>query len=113
MFALTESMRYYLCPAYVDSKGGIDRLYHLVKNTFKHNPLSGEVYLFVSSSRHTIRILHWEKSGFVLYQKRLEKGTFELPRFKPGEGLKEISWTVFILLIEGVSLQTARLHRPP
>ena len=111
MFALTQSMRYYLCPGYVDHKGGIDSLYHLVKNTFDHNPLSGDVFLFISANRQGIKILHWEKSGFVLYQKRLEAGTFEMPRFKRNEGLKEISWTVFILLIEGISLQTARKRK--
>ena len=46
MFALTESMNYYLCPHYVDMRKGIYSLYQLVKSDMKRNPLSGEVFLF-------------------------------------------------------------------
>ena len=51
MFALTESMSYYLCPHYVDMRKGIYSLYQLVKTDMKRNPLSGEVFLFLGRNR--------------------------------------------------------------
>lgn len=111
MFALTSSMSYYLCPHYVDMRKGIYCLYQLVKNDLKRNPLSGEVFLFVGKNRSLIKILHWEKDGFVLYTKKLEIGTFEIPRFNPAEGQYEMTWTRFILIMEGVSIRSAKYRK--
>jgi IS66 Orf2 like protein. len=69
MFALTESMSYYLCPHYVDMRKGIYSLYQLVKTDMKRNPLSGEVFLFLGRNRSLIKILHWEDGGFVCIRK--------------------------------------------
>ncbi|GAB1405692.1 hypothetical protein MASR1M74_28740 [Lentimicrobium sp.] len=49
------------------------------KNRLKQNPMSDEVYLFVNKPRNRVKLLRWETGGFVLFYKRLEKGTFELP----------------------------------
>jgi hypothetical protein len=111
MFALTESMNYYLYPGYVDMQSGIDSLYLLAKGKMKRNPVLGDVFLFVSKNRKQMKILHWEKSGFILYHKRLEEGTYEVPRFQPAEGACPLSWTQFILILEGVSLGSVRLRK--
>lgn len=111
MFALTESMNYYLCPHYVDMRKGIYSLYQLVKSEMKRNPLSGEVFLFFSKSRGMVKILHWENGGFVLYQKKLEQGTFEIPRFNPSSGQYEMAWTTFVLIMEGVSVRSAKYRK--
>jgi len=75
------------------------------------NPLSGEVFLFFGKSKGMIKILHWQKDGFILYIKKLEKGTFEVPCFNPGSGQYEMKWTTFILIMEGVRLQSARYRQ--
>jgi transposase len=111
MFALTESMSYFLYPGYVDMQKGIDSLYLMVKGKMKRNPISGEVFLFVSKNRKQMKILHWERSGFILYHKRLEDGTYEMPFFQPQQGVCPLSWTQFILILEGVSLRSATLRK--
>jgi transposase len=104
-------MSYYLCPHYVDMRKGIYSLYQLVKNDILRNPLSGEVFLFVGKNRSMIKILHWEKDGFVLYTKKLETGTFEIPRFNPSSGQYEMPWRQFVLIMEGVSVRSARYRK--
>ena len=111
MFALTESMSYYLCPHYVDMRKGIYSLYQLVKTDMKRSPLSGEVFLFLGRNRSLIKILHWENGGFVLYQKKLEQGTFEVPRFNPSSNEFEMKWKTFVLIMEGVSVRSAKYRR--
>lgn len=111
MFALTSSMNYYLCPHYVDMRKGLYSLYQLVKSDIGRNPLSGEVFLFLGKNRDTLKILHWQKDGFILYIKKLEKGQFEVPRFNPGNGSYEMKWATFVLIIEGVQVCSAKYHK--
>jgi hypothetical protein len=75
------------------------------------NPLSGEVYLFMGKNRDTIKILHWENDGFVLYIKKLERGTFEAPCFNSSGNCYEMKWSTFALIMEGVSIRSARYRK--
>ena len=111
MFALTKSMRFYLCPVAIDMRKGIYSLYQYVKSEMRRNPLSGEVYLFLGKHRDTIKILHWENDGFVLYIKKLERGTFEAPCFNPADNCYEMKWSTFVLIMEGVSIRSAKYRK--
>ena len=110
MFALTSSMTYFICPA-TDMRKGIYSLYSQVKTGMNRNPLSGEVYLFTGRNRDTVKILHWEKDGFVLYTKKLERGTFEIPFYNPASGSYEIKWSTFVLIMEGISIGSAKYRK--
>ena len=58
---------------------GIDHLCGLVRNELGKDPLSGELFIFLCGARRRVKLLLWEEDGFALYQKRLERGTFEMP----------------------------------
>ena len=76
------------------------------------NPTSGEVYIFVGKTRKVMKILHWERGGYVVYYKRLEQGRFHPKIFlKEDEGFRSIRWDELVLLIEGISPRAARRHR--
>ena len=56
------------------------------------SPLTGSVFIFYGKNHQSVKLLRWDTDGFVLYQKRLEKGTFEIPaevKDKLGEILKK------------------------
>jgi len=110
MFALTSSMTYFICPR-TDMRRGIYSLYSQVKTGMCRDPLSGEVYLFTGKNRDTVKILHWEKDGFVLYTKKLERGTFEIPCYNPTSGSYEIKWSTFVLIMEGISIGSAKYRK--
>lgn len=59
---------------------GYDGLSGLIRNEWKKDPLLGDVFIFLSRQRNNIKLLHWQNDGFVIYSKRLERGTFELPK---------------------------------
>ena len=82
-----------------------DGLSGLVRSGLERDPLSGDVYVFVNRRRTHIKLLVWDRSGFVLYYKRLEQGTFEMP--EPGR----LSWRQLVLMLEGVSLKSARYRK--
>jgi transposase len=77
----------------------------------KRNPLSEEVFIFLGKNRRCIKILHWDKDGFLLYHKKLEKGTYELPlnnSFKDGYA---VDWRTFVLMMEGVAMRSAEFRK--
>ena len=111
MFSLNESLVYYLYPHYIGMNKGIESLYELVRSEMGVNPLSGDVFLFFSKKRDMVKILRWESDGFILYHKRLEAGSFELPRFNPSQGLCELEWEMFFMIMRGIPLRAARLRK--
>lgn len=103
MFSLESNFHYYLCQRYVNLSNGINGLYNIVKNEFPVFPVSGDVFIFFSKNHTMVKILRWDSDGFFLYQKRLEEGTFEIPRFNPQTGGYGLSWDVFMLIMRGIS----------
>lgn len=74
----------------------------LVSSELGRDPLGGEVFIFVNRSRTTIKLLHWERGGLVLYHKRLESGRFSLPRVhSSGKGCS-ILWRDLVMMVEGI-----------
>src|SRR5690606_37074442 len=60
----------------VDMRKGFDGLSALVTEALQRDPLSGDVYIFVSRDRVRAKVLHWEGTGLCVYAKRLERGRF-------------------------------------
>lgn len=79
MLSLTEARKYFLYREKTDMRKSFDGLCGLVRDKLHREPLSGEVFVFLSRRRNQIRLLLWEGDGFSLYSKRLEQGTFEIP----------------------------------
>jgi transposase len=108
MFSLNESDRYWLCPSGQDMRKGFDALSGVVRRDMGRDPLTGEVFIFMNRSRTTIKLLHWERGGLVLYHKRLEKGCFSLPVFDKESLCYHLSWRDLVLMVEGISLEKVR-----
>jgi len=111
MFGLEECRRYYVCQRYVRMSLGINGLSKLVSQELKRPMLSGDVFIFFGKSRQTVKLLCWDGDGFLLYQKRLELGTFELPRFKPGQKAAEMPYGTLSAIMRGVSLKSVRYRK--
>jgi len=77
-----------------------DGLCGLVISGMQRQPTSGEVFVFLNRNRTHLKLLHWEKGGFVLYYKRLESGTFSPPVVKNGE----LFWSDLVLMVEGIQV---------
>jgi transposase len=63
------------------------------------------VFIFINRSRDRIKLLHWQQGGFVLYYKRLEKGTISLPPLKVDSPSCQVSYADLVLMIEGISVE--------
>ena len=111
MFSLGDSNIYYLSRTATDMRKGFDALCGEVRRGMGRDPLSGEVYIFYNSSRTRLKLLHWERGGFVIYHKRFEQGILSLPEFDSETGGYRFSWRELMLMVEGVSLRRIRLRK--
>lgn len=112
MLALTDAHNYLLRRAPTDMRKGVDTLCGVVRDELGRDPLSGEVFVFIGTGRNRIKLLLFEHGGYVLWCKRLEKGTLELPQ---GDGAVKLTWGQLVLMIAGVPLKqpAARLRWKP
>ena len=108
MLSITRIHRCYLYRPRTDMRKGVDSLCGLIRNELGKDPLNGELFVFFSRNHNQIKLLLWEQDGFSLYQKKLERGTYELPEGK--EIHQGISSDQLNLILQGISLKTVR-HR--
>lgn len=83
---------------------GFDGLGGLIRRHFDCPVLSGDLFVFISRRRDKIKVLFWDGDGFVLYYKRLEKGTFEIPATGSTQVL-ELDRTTLLMLLDGVEIK--------
>lgn len=103
MFVLHSSLTFYLYQSPCDMRKSFNGLSGLVRNELGKEPAGGDVFVFLNRNRTHLKLLHWERGGFVLYYKRLEQGTFTLPSFK--DETNRITWSQLVLMIEGIVVQ--------
>ncbi len=96
-----------MCQHPVNMRKGIDSLFNLIQAESPLSPMSGDVFVFFSKNRQSVKLLRWDTDGFLLYQKRLERGSFEMPRINPSTGYYELSWETFSFIMSGVSLEAS------
>jgi len=111
MFTLTSTYRYYFYAGATDMRKGFDGLCGLVHHELNRRPVTGEVFVFINRQRDKVKLLHWELGGFVLYYKRLERGTFEVPKVRTGEKTCQITWSSLMLMIEGIMIEKSKQRR--
>lgn len=119
MLSFAVGQRIFLARAVVDMRKSFDALASLVTNQLGRDPFAGDAYVFVGKYRNRVKILVWEVSGFWVCAKRLEKGTFALPRpllEKESTMALPLTPAEIHLLLEGIDLHAAtykrHYHRP-
>jgi transposase len=108
--ALDESLSVgvYLCTAPTDMRKGFDSLAALVSQYLGRDPLSGDLFLFVSRSKDRIKALLWQPDGFALWYKRLEEGTYRLPAYPSGQTSVTLKASELAMLLDGIDLRSVR-----
>lgn len=110
MFELTEHIRYFLCIYPVNFSCGIDGLYNMVVSNTHLSPMTGDAFVFFNKTRKMVKILRWDTDGFLLYQKRLARGRFQLPEYDEESGCFEMSWDTLYFIMKGVDLNAVKKH---
>jgi transposase len=103
--------RIWLAAEATDMRCGFDRLAERVQTIIGQSPLSGHLFVFRSRCNTRLKVLAWDRDGFVLWYKRLEAGVFKLPKLTPGTRSVELRARELAMLLEGIDL--SKLKRTP
>ena len=108
--AMDQSLRVavYLCTAPTDMRKGFDTLAALIREHLGRDPLSGDLFVFLSRGKDRLKALAWESDGFVLWYKRLEEGTYRLPPCPPGDKGVCLKASELAMLLDGIDLKSVR-----
>lgn len=107
MLSINSAQRYFIYSSLSDMRKGFDSLCGLVREEFKMDPLSGDVFIFLSRTKNKIKLLQFQGDGFAVYYKRLEKGTFEIPQFNASSTVL-LSSQQLMLIMEGIRLSSVK-----
>jgi len=107
MLSINTTQRYFIYSGLTDMRKGFDSLSGLVREAFKMDPLSGDVFIFLSRTKNKIKLLQFQGDGFAVYYKRLEKGTFEVPKFNSSSTVL-LSSQQLLLIMEGIQLSSVK-----
>jgi transposase len=106
MLTWPRAVRVFVHPQPTDMRRSFDRLGWMVQEFLRQDPFSGHLFVFVNRRGDRMKILFWDRSGFVLFYKRLEEGVFHLP--DDALGCVEIDMPRLTLILEGLDLSQAR-----
>ena len=108
MFPFLPAVRVYLATGATDMRKSINGLSILVAEQLNLDPLSGHLFAFCNRKRDIVKVLYWDRNGFCLFQKRLEKNMYQWPKTSAEVmplGTRELHW-----LMEGLSLVQQDAH---
>lgn len=110
LYGLSASSGYHLYAKPSDMRKGFNALSGMVRNELERNPLSGEVFIFLNRRRTLIKLLVWDTTGYVIYYKRLEAGTFELPVIVDEKSIT-LTREKLMLILEGIELKSVKKRK--
>jgi len=93
MLRIPHASKVFLCTEPVDMRRSFDALSGMVETHFGQNPTGGHLFVFFSKSKDRMKVLAWDLDGFILFYKRLERGTY--------------SWIIDIAKTEGAEIQSS------
>ena len=96
----------YLHREYVDFRKAVNGLCAIVESDLLMNPYAGSLYVFCNRGRDKLKILHWDRTGFVLWYKRLEQAKFKWPIQEDGAVI-ELSEQSLQWLLSGLPIRPA------
>ena len=106
-----QGARIWMASEATDMRCGFDRLAERVTAVIGEDPLSGHLFLFRSRRGDRLKILHWDRDGFVVWYKRLEDGVFKLPRPREGARSMELRASELAMILDGIDV--SKLKRVP
>ncbi len=111
--SLASRARIYLATQPTDMRKSFDGLCAIVQQHFDRDPFQGDVFVFLNRRRDRVKILVWDRNGFWIARKRLERGTFErwCPRTDGEDTHLEIARAQLTMLLEGIELKRVKFRR--
>lgn len=112
MLTLPSTVRVFVATEPVDMRKSFDGLVCATREVIGSDPMSGHLYVYWNRRREIVKVLFWDRTGWCLVCKRLERGRFHFPGgAREGTRSVEIEWPELSLILEGIDLRDARRQR--
>ncbi len=111
MLNFPTNVRLYLATEPVDLRRSYDGLSAMVDGTFGKQAMSGDLFVFMNRRANQVRILFWDRDGYVIMMKRLEQGTFRRTATAEGKDLVEIDAGELAMLLESIDAPSIKRRR--
>ena len=117
MIAISPYTKVYLAKDATDMRRSFRGLITLTESVLRQEPISGHLFVFLNRRRDLMKILYWDGTGFCIWYKRLERGSFQRPAAATGaeQPELELSMAQLSLMLQGIDLtsvrQRLRFHR--
>jgi transposase len=106
MIGFPATIRVFVAAGASDLRRGFDGLAQLARDRLEQDPMTGHLFVFANRRRDRIKLLYWDRDGYVIWMKRLEKGTFRWP----APAADRVEWTAAELaaVLGGIDLEATR-----
>lgn len=111
MLSLVPSVKIFLCLLPTDMRRGFDGLMRMAEEHLRQNVLDGGLFVFINRRRDRVKLLYWDDDGLCIFYKRLERGTFEVPRQRDDAPSVALSPTELAMLLGGIELASAKQRK--
>lgn len=112
MLSLPPSVKIFVARGVTDLRKSFDTLAAVVCEVIDEDPQSGHLFVFLNRRRNRVKILWWDRSGYLLLAKRLEHGQFRVYDQASGNAVRyEVSASDLALLLEGIDLRRSKRRR--
>ena len=111
MLSLPASIRIFVSREAVDFRKAHDGLLAVIRDAFEDDPFDGSLFVFLNRRRDRVKLLQWDRDGFWLHYKRLERGTFKID-VKGDAPRCEVNRAQLAMLIEGIDLEKRKIRQP-
>ena len=111
MIGLPTVSQYFLYSESTDMRKSFAGLCGLVNNELKRDLTKGDGFVFINKRRTLIKVLVWDRTGFVIYYKKLVRGTFELPEQEEGSNHSSLTLSTLLLMLEGIELKSIQFRK--
>lgn len=111
MLSFSPGLQVFMAVEPVDMRKSFDGLSAAVQTVFDRNVLEGHLFLFLNRRRDLLKCLWWDRDGLAIFSKRLEAGSYEVPRHDPQTKQLGLDATQLALLLSGVQLSSVKQRR--
>jgi transposase len=112
MLSVSPVVKIFVYGQAADLRRGYDGLAAIVQEAMEEDPLSGSLFVFVNRRGNRLKLLYWDETGYAIWMKRLEVGSFELPRVQEGTSPSvQITPAELSLILDGIELSSVRRRK--
>ena len=111
MLSLPPSVRIFIYTQSADMRCGFNKLSMFANNIMGQDPFSGHFFVYFNKRADKCKILFWDRTGFCIWYKRLEEGSFERIDNPSKTTSLEIDMTMLSLILEGIDISNAKQRK--